>query len=113
MQFVSEGSELVPQEYDRQKVIYYTLTSDDLYRYSAQDILMSWLMDLDASVDPRCAAASLLEYYTQCPDVIDGAQQQAVLELLRQTSTSITKNNRRGQVSKRKRAGARAPRENR
>ena len=93
---IPEDSAIDPV-WDQQNVIGYALTTDDLYRYSAQQVLMSWVMDLPTSVNPAEAAQALLAHYEGHPDLQPGQMQRDVIGLLKEVGESkkTTKSGRR------------------
>lgn len=74
----------------------------------AEDLLLSWMLSLDAAADLRAAAARLLAVYAPDPSKLGNDHVRRLAELLRQTAaTDPAARGGRGRVAAR-RAASRA-----
>ena len=53
----------------------------------AEDVLLSWMLKLDAAVDPVAAAATLIRHYGVADGPLPGGEVGKLIRLLRETAS--------------------------
>lgn len=96
----------LPQTDDPKRLVTEAFAMGAEFPGPAEDLLLSWMLSLDVTTDPRAAAGRLLAKCVPDPDKLENDHVRRLAELLRQTAaTDPTVRGGRGRVAARRAAG--------